>query len=196
MRDACLSAAGLLSEHLHGKPVYPPQPAGIYVFTQNVKPWPESQGEARYRRSLYAYFWRSSPHPMFLTFDAPDANSACTRRIRSNTPLQALTLSNDRGFVEFARGLAARTLAEGPEYDEGRIRFAFQCALSREPSSAELERLMQYLEEQRARMNANADAATSLAGESGFADVPTAEAAAWTALSRVLLNLDEFITRE
>ena len=196
VRDACLSAGGLLSRHLHGKPVYPPQPEGIYAFTQNVKPWPESQGEARYRRSLYAYFWRSSPHPMLPTFDAPDANSACTRRMRSNTPLQALTLSNDHGFLEFARSLAMRTLTEGPEYDEGRIRFAFQCSLSREPMPVELERLMRYLDQQRSRMQADPEAAASLVGESGISNIATEDAAAWIALSRVLLNLDEFITRE
>jgi hypothetical protein len=196
IRDVCLSASGLLSDKLGGPPVQPPQPEGIYVFTQNAKPWKESEGEDRYRRGLYTQFWRSSPHPMMPTFDAPDANSACTRRVRSNTPLQALTLANDRGFMEFAQGLALRVLREAPAYDAGRVRYAFQCVVGREPTDAESQRLLQFLQAQRDEFARNAERAKE-ASPANLPDGATPdEAAAWVGLSRVLLNLDEFITRE
>ncbi len=196
IRDACLSASGLLSGKMGGPPVNPPQPEGIYVFTQNAKPWKDSQGEDRYRRALYTQFWRSSPHPMFPTFDAPDANSACTRRARSNTPLQALTLANDRGFIEFAQALAGRILREAPAYDDGRLRYGFESVLGREPLDSELAALNGYLGRQRSGFVDNAEAAAVLSPASLPAEVSPADGAAWTAVARVLLNLDEFITRE
>ena len=197
IRDVALAATGLLSTKMFGPGVYPPQPEGIYVLTQKKKSWPEDQGEDRYRRGMYTFFWRSSPYPFLPTFDAPDANTACTRRSRSNTPLQALTMANDRVFLELARGLAARILREGPDDRDGRIRLAFRLCLAREPSALEQKRLAQYLDGQTESF--------TLAGEAALGDVPPvegppgispAEATAWMALARVLLNLDEFITRE
>jgi mono/diheme cytochrome c family protein len=196
IRDACLSASGVLSDKLGGPPVNPPQPEGIYVFTQNAKPWQESTGEDRYRRALYTQFWRSSPHPMLPTFDVPDANAACTRRNRSNTPLQALTLANDRGFMEFAQMLAARVLTEAPPYDDGRLRYGFGCVLGREPNDMELSTLSAYLAAQRARYIDSAEAAALLSPPSLPEGLSPADGAAWTSAARVLLNLDEFITRE
>lgn len=196
IRDACLSAAGLLSDKMGGPPVYPPQPDGIYLFTQNNKGWTESTGEDRYRRGMYTQFWRSSPHPMMPTFDAPDANSACTRRIRSNTPLQALTLANDKSFIEIAQGMAVRALAQPAESDDDRLAFAFGCAVSRTPNADELERLRTLLQSQRSAYARNAEAAAALAPEAPPPGVDAAEAAAWTGVARVLLNLDEVITRE
>ena len=108
MRDVALAASGLLSPKVGGPSVFPPQPEGVYRFTQIDKGWKASIGPDRYRRGMYTYFWRSAPHPELVTFDAPDASSSCTRRSRSNTPLQALTLLNDSGFFEYAQGLAAR----------------------------------------------------------------------------------------
>ncbi|REJ92891.1 MAG: DUF1553 domain-containing protein [Planctomycetota bacterium] len=196
IRDACLSASGLLADAMGGPPVHPPQPEGIYLFTQSAKPWPESQGENRYRRGLYTQFWRSSPHPMMPTFDAPDANSTCTRRVRSNTPLQALTLANDRSFVELAQGFARRVLTEAEPYDEGRLRYAVRCALCREPQPAELTRLSEFLQRQQQAYAAHPELAKAAAPDGLPAGVSVESAAAWTALTRVLLNLDEFITRE
>src|SRR5690606_13396763 len=149
-------------------------------------------GEDRYRRGLYTRFWRSLPHPMMPTFDAPDANTSCTRRVRSNTPLQALTLANDRTFVELAQGLAGRVLRDGPDYDAGRIRELFRLALSRVPSDDEAGRLEQFLGEQRERYAADDSAAAALTSLPTEGVAP-AEAAAWTATARVVLNLDEFI---
>src|SRR5207253_8890896 len=103
VRDAALEASGLLAHKVGGPSVFPPQPEGLYRFTQIDKHWTASVGPDRYRRGLYTHFWRSAAHPSLTVFDAPDASAACTRRNRSNTPLQALTLLNDQGQVEFAQ---------------------------------------------------------------------------------------------
>jgi mono/diheme cytochrome c family protein len=111
VRDVALSAAGLLTETLGGPSVFPPQPDGVFDFTQDPKPWNAATGGNRYRRGMYTHFWRSSPYPSLTVFDAPNANVTCTRRVRSNTPLQSLTLANDEAFFECAQGMAARVLA-------------------------------------------------------------------------------------
>ena len=196
VRDVALSASGLLSSKMLGPGVYPPQPKGIYVVTQVAKQWPESKGEDRYRRGVYTYFWRSSPYPMLPTFDAPEANVTCTRRTRSNTPLQALTLANDSSFMEFVKGLSDRILRDAPEYDEGRIRFAFNAALSRGPSARENEVLQKFVTQQRKHFESNAKAAAAAASSTRPAGIDEVTSATWTALARVVLNLDEFITRE
>ncbi len=196
IRDVSLAASGLLSREIGGPGVYPPQPQGIYRFTQQVKYWGENKNADRYRRGMYTYFWRSSPYPFLKTFDAPDAVVACTRRPRSNTPLQALTLANDRAFYEIAQGFAARICADGNQDDGQRIRAAFRCCLTREPSPDEISSLKQYLESQRARFAAAPQEAELVAASSPPAVADPVHAAAWTMLARVLLNLDEFITRE
>jgi hypothetical protein len=137
-------------------------------------------------------------------FDAPDAGTTCTRRNRSNTPLQALTLLNDAGFSEYAYGLAARLLRDGPGPGDARVRYAFRLCLGREPAAPELQRLAGFLAKQEARYAAHPEEATRLLGGGGpagkqlaeLADVPADRKAALVLLSRVLLNLDEFITRE
>ncbi|HEX5273217.1 MAG TPA: DUF1549 and DUF1553 domain-containing protein, partial [Gemmataceae bacterium] len=172
VRDAALGASGLLSHKVGGPSVFPPQPDGIYRFTQIDKNWKPNAGPERYRRGMYTFFWRSAPHPSLTVFDAPDASSACTRRNRSNTPLQALTLLNDQGQYEFARALAARVLREGGADDAARLRYAFRLCLARAPKSREQRRLAEVL----AREGNGPEA--------------------WVTVARVLLNLDEFITRE
>jgi hypothetical protein len=197
IRDAALASSGLLSHEIGGPGVYPPQPEGIYRFTQQVKYWQESKGGDRYRRGMYTYFWRSSPYPFLMTFDAPDANTACTRRPRSNTPLQALTLANDRVFLEAAQGLACRVLQEAPSAaDPERLRFAFRLCFAREPSPVESERLARLLACQRQTFAAAEEDAKKVAPVDRPAEMSLADAAAWTAVARVLLNLDEFVTRE
>ena len=129
VRDAALAASGLLCAKLGGPSVYPPQPEGVFVVTQQKKAWPESKGPDRYRRGMYIHFWRSSPYPLLPTFDAPEGNTTCTRRSRSNTPLQALTLANDRVFMEMAAALAARILREAPSDTASRLRHAFEVCL-------------------------------------------------------------------
>jgi mono/diheme cytochrome c family protein len=197
IRDAALAASGLLSRKIGGPSVHPPQPPGIYRFTQQDKQWKESQGEDRYRRGMYTYFWRSSPYPFLMTFDAPGGNVTCTRRIRSNTPLQALTLANDVAFVEIAQGLALRVLTEETSSDErARLEYAFRLCLARRPTSLEIHRLSQYLASQLRSFKASPEEAKAAAPAKLPEGADVAQAAAWTAVSRVLLNLDEFITRE
>jgi hypothetical protein len=196
IRDVCLAASGLLSQKIGGPGVYPPQPTGINLLTQVSKSWPESKGADRYRRGMYVYFWRSNPYPFLSTFDAPPANTTCTRRVRSNTPLQALTLANDLAFFEIAQGLASRVLAEGPDYDDGRIRYLFRVCLSREPNEQELNRLTQFVRQQREHFQQSAKDAHAVAAADRPQNVSEAESASWTAVARVFLNLDEFITRE
>jgi hypothetical protein len=196
IRDATLASSGLLSNKLGGPSVYPPQPEGIYVLTQQQKNWKVSQGEDRYRRGMYTYFWRSSPYPFLVTFDAPDANTACTRRTRSNTPLQALTLANDRVYFACAQSLGELILRNAPAYDAGRVQFGFRTCLSREPSDPELVRLLEFLEYQKGYFQQHTEAARRIAFPHRPEEITTTQAAAWTATARVLLNLDEFITRE
>ncbi|MCH9654121.1 MAG: PSD1 and planctomycete cytochrome C domain-containing protein [Planctomycetes bacterium] len=196
IRDLFLASSGLLTRKIGGPSVYPPQPEGIYVLTQNKKSWPEEQGENRFRRGMYTYFWRSRPYPMLPTFDAPNSNTTCTRRVRSNTPLQALTLANDQSLFELIQGLAVRILQEGPDYDEGRLRHAFQICLSRTPTDHELGVLTSHLAEQRAHFKKSPKEAEQFASQQLPEKVTATEAASWTAVARVLMNLDEFITRE
>ncbi|HTG45243.1 MAG TPA: DUF1553 domain-containing protein, partial [Verrucomicrobiae bacterium] len=169
VRDAALSASGLLSPELGGPPVYPPQPDGVMSLGQVKREWKASTGAQRHRRALYTHLWRATPHPSLAVFDAPDGFSTCTRRLRSNTPLQALTLLNDQQFFEFAQALAQR-LRTVPGGESSKIKQACLYCLGREPSPAEQERLTQLLRSE---------------GEDR-----------WLALARVMLNLDETITRE
>jgi hypothetical protein len=198
VRDAALSASGLLAPAIGGPGVRPPQPEGVYAFTQNAKPWTESEGRDRYRRAMYTVFYRSSPHPMFSTFDAPDFQTVCTRRLRSNTPLQALTVANDQAFLEFAQGLAARVQRETPSEDAGeKLKLAFQLCLSREPSEKELELLRGYYERQLANFAGDPQRAKMLLTAGLLpADVPPDAAAALVCACRAMLNTDGFITRE
>lgn len=195
IRDASLTVSDLLVPELGGAPVTPPQPAGVFDFTQDKKPWIDATGSSRYRRGLYTYLWRSSLYPAMTVFDFPDPNVACTRRNRSNTPLQALTLANDKTFTEFACGFANRLLHE-PGDDTARLRTAMKIALSREPQSLEAARLGQFLQQQRDAYTADPDAAKKLVGSLFDEFTPFPESAAWTAVARALMNLDEFITRE
>ena len=171
IRDAALSASGLLSRKLGGPGVYPPLPPEVFAFTQSKHPWPESQGEDRFRRGLYTHIWRQSQHHLMTTFDGADGQTACTKRNRSNTPLQALHLANDPAFVEFAKALGERIEKEGGTSDAERIDYAYRLCFGRSPSASEVEVLTKYLR--------NGDAKT-----------------AWARTARVLMNLDEFVTRE
>jgi mono/diheme cytochrome c family protein len=209
IRDQALAASGLLARGVGGPSVFPPQPSGIYSFTQNKKNWVPSTGADRYRRGMYTYFWRSSPDPFLMVFDAPNANVTCTRRVRSNTPLQALTLANDTAFVEMAQALAGRLLREAPqETPEQRVALGFRLCLAREPQPQEQATLVAMFHRAAAHYAADPQAAQAAAGPlAGTVDSRTASgaaphnpdvatAAAWVAVARVLLNLDEFVTRE
>ena len=192
IRDLALSAGGLLNRKIGGPSVRPPQPEGVYAFTQQAKKWETSTGSDRYRRGLYTFFYRSAPYPLFGTFDAPDFQTTCTRRSRSNTPLQSLALANDPVFLECSRGLARRIMQDVPgpflENLESRLTRAFVLALHRPASPRELNLLHQHAQRQWTRFQAAPAEAAAMAD--------TLEEAVLTSAARVLLNLDSFITRE
>ncbi len=188
VRDAALSAAALLTPTVGGPSVYPPQPDGAGQFTQVDRNWTADTGPGRFRRGMYTYFIRSAAHPGLILFDAPIAQESVTRRNRSNTPLQALTLLNDSSQTEFATALARRVRAHSPSRDE-RIRRAFEICLARPPRPAEHERIERLLGQMADAFASDPDALA----ESG---ADSSRGAAWTAVARVMLNLDEFVTRQ
>jgi hypothetical protein len=196
VRDAALSASGLFAPKVGGPSVYPPIPEGATAVTQVNRQWPTSKGEDRFRRGLYTFFQRSAAFPGLLVFDAPDATAACTRRNRSNTPLQALTTLNDLAFIEFSQGLAQRVLREGGASDAERIDYAFKLAASRAPRPAERDRFQTFLAGRVDEFRASPDRAVEVLKMrvDEKADAPLL--AAWTSASRLLLNLDSFLTRE
>jgi hypothetical protein len=211
LRDAALTASGLLHPKVGGPSVYPPIPEGAMAVTQVKREWPTATGPDRYRRGLYTFFYRSAPHPALGLFDAPDATTACTRRVRSNSPLQALTLLNTEAYIEFARTLAKRALKEAPASDSDRLDYAFLLTMGRRPSQTERERLARFLALQRDEYRSDPSAASLLVvkeqvfdsspggtvtAEESIDPKQVPELAAWTALARVLFNLDDFMTRE
>jgi mono/diheme cytochrome c family protein len=196
IRDCALAASGLLTPTIGGPSVYPPQPPGVYNFTQVPREWKASTGPDRYRRGLYTHIWRSAPYPALTVFDAPDGGSSCTRRNRSTTPLQALTLLNDQAYLELAQGLAARILKDETGPDAARLAYGFRLCTARKASEKELSVLKQLLDKQRETFAREPAKARDLVPADLPKDADVPELAAWTAAARVLLNLDEFITRE
>jgi hypothetical protein len=196
IRDEALTASGLLMAKIGGPSVFPPQPEGASKLGQIQREWVASEGADRFRRGMYTYFWRSSPHPDLMVFDAPDSTTACTRRNRSNTPLQALTLLNDEGYYEFARGLARRVLRECEAEDSERLNLVFQLCLARSPLPEEVSRINTLLSQQVESFRRSPADALRVTGTDIPAGIDVAQLAAWTSVGRALLNLDEFITRE
>jgi hypothetical protein len=191
VRDAGLAASGLLNPVVGGPSVKPPQPASVskegYANT-----WEASPGADRYRRGLYTFLQRTSPFAQLVTFDLPDTSRSCSRRERTNTPLQALTLLNDPVFVEMAVALAARVTREIPgDDDEGRLDRAWRLTVGRLPTPGERQRMRVYLAEQRALFAADPASAADLLPPGS----PPVEPA-WVTTASVLLNLDEFLERE
>ena len=198
VRDAALSASGLLTETIGGPSVRPPQPDGVYAFTQVGKKWTANTGPDRYRRALYTLFYRSAPYPLLTTFDSPDFQTVCTRRTRSNTPLQALTLANDASFLELAQGLAGRVLKEATD-DKARLQRMFWLCLSREPSAKELTVLQTYFDKQKAAFAKDEKAAKQFVQGAPSPELlkdEPAHSAALISAARAVLNTDAFITRE
>ncbi|MEI7923920.1 MAG: PSD1 and planctomycete cytochrome C domain-containing protein [Planctomycetota bacterium] len=177
IRDNALAVTGQFAKTIGGPPVFPPQPAELFQFTQSQRGWKTSTGPDRYRRGLYTWIWRQSRHPLLTTFDAADALTACTRRNRSNTPIQALHLANDPVFVELAESWARQVLALHPSAsDTTRLQSLYQASFNRPPADPETARLLHLISSERS------------AGHS--------EQQSWTTIARVLMNTDEFITRE
>jgi hypothetical protein len=196
VRDIFLAGCGLLNPAIGGPSIRPHLPADIAAlgYADSVK-WQESKGAEQYRRGLYIFFQRTVPYPMLMTFDAPDSNVTCTRRERSNTPLQALTLLNDPVFFECAQALGKR-VATLPGSAEQRIERAFEFCLSRGPTRAEMARLSKLYHDQMDLLKIKPENAARILGEKMDPAVDLNEKATLVALSRVILNLDEFVTRD
>jgi len=190
LRDGALAAAGLLSPKMGGPGVYPPQPDSVVELAYGGGAWKPSAGEDRYRRSLYTFSKRTAPFAAYLVFDGPTGENCLPRRDRSNTPLQALTLMNDPMFHEAAEGLARLTGSNGgPDPLES----LFRRVLTRTPSEAEAKEYLAFYETQRARLaSGELKAEAILSPEKGPV---TPGLAAWAMVARVLLNLNESITR-
>ncbi len=193
VRDALLSASGLISRKIGGPSVFPPQPAGVSSEgAYGPLEWKVSQGEDRYRRGLYTFAKRTAPYAMFNTFDAPSGEACVARREVSNTPLQSLTLLNDAALVEAAQALG-REAASGEGTSQERAAALFARCLTRPPSADERALLVAYYDAQAKRLAAGELDSAALAG-SGEGDVR--EHAAWTLVARAILNLDEMITKQ
>ncbi len=195
VRDIALTASGLIQHRIGGPSVLPPQPAGVTDLSRGNLIWVTATGPDRYRRGMYTFWKRTSPYPGLTVFDAPTADEAAVQRIRSNTPLQALTTLNDEVFVEASQALAFRVLKEAPQDDRARLRYGFRLCVAREPDEFECETLWKVLTQQLGRFHREPDAAANLLPRDAAAG-PTVQYAAWFSVARVLLNLDETITRE
>ncbi len=171
IRDAALEAAGLLDTDVGGPSIRPFQPAGVAELGYGaLKKWTESPGREKYKRGVYIHYQRSTPYPFLVNFDEPDSTLACTRRRLSNTALQSLDLLNDPVFFEAAEALAERIKTESTGDFRARLDFAYRLCLGRRPTEKEVTRLAAFFD--------------------------TTTMPPWVAVSRILLNLDEFITRE
>lgn len=194
IRDAALTVSGLLERTIGGASVRPPQPKGTKDVTYaGSGKWPETYGPERYRRGLYIHRQRTAMYPFLQNFDIPDTTLTSCRREVSNSPLQALNLLNDPVFIEAAQTLAYRILISGNDSFEKRLNYAFQLSLARLPSTIERQRLRRYVDEQAATMTETEVARLFPMNVEG---IGASRAAAWVGISSILLNLDEFITRE
>jgi hypothetical protein len=200
VRDVALAASGLLSPKIGGPSVYPPIPEGVLNLGYGrPMDWPVSTGEDRHRRGMYTFWKRSVPYPSLLVFDSPNGDLSCTRRIRSNTPLQALTTLNDAVFVVAAQAMALRVWREGGAEDRSRMIYAFRLCMGRRPDLVELRELLAFLRGQHANFDGKTSAAVYVSASDLNnlpADVDLHRIAPWVMVSRLLLNLDETMTRE
>ncbi|MBN9523643.1 PSD1 domain-containing protein [bacterium] len=195
VRDQALAAGGLLSAKMYGASVKPPQPnLGLSAAFGRSIDWQPSAGEDRYRRGVYTEWRRSNPYPSMSTFDAPNRDACTVRRARTNTPLQALVTMNDPVYVEAAQGLARRVMRDGGATPADKAAFAVRTTLTRPPTDAEVARLVKLHADARTGFEKDRGRATQFATNplgALPAGTDAADAAAWTAVASVLLNLDE-----
>jgi hypothetical protein len=199
LRDNALTVSGLLSTRMHGKPIMPYQPPGLWRQTGRNEPkWVEQKDENRWRRGIYIVYRRAAPYPSMVNFDAPDRGACTVKRPRTNTPLQALTLLNDPVYVEMALALADRILTEAPS-PATRLDHAYRLVLSRRPTAAESRLLNALLHDRLSHFGNNPSAVDGLLNNPTLVYQPRhrgkAELAAWHYLASVLLNLDETMTK-
>jgi hypothetical protein len=199
VQDIALFTSGLLNPKVGGPSVRPPIPASVADTVYGGFSWPESTGDDRYRRGLYTFWKRALPFPSLLAFDAPTAEFSCTRRVRSNTPLQALTTLNEKTFVEAGQAMGLRVYKEGGDDDRDRAAYAFRLCTGRAPSESELKPILAFWDEQyRYFEDRTADALSVALSDPKQVppNVNVHKVAAWAMVSRALLNLDETITKE
>ncbi len=199
VRDQALAISGLLVEKIGGPSVKPYQPAGLWKELSGGEDYKADKGEGLYRRSMYTFWKRASPPPTMVTFDAPGREACTVRETRTNTPLQALDLMNDVGFVEAARVLAQRMMTEGGATREERIAFAFRRATGRRPNEKETGILLNDFRYDRDHFQTNPAAALKLVseGESPRNEaLDPAELAGYTTVASLILNLDETVTKQ
>jgi hypothetical protein len=201
IRDVVLSVSGLLSQKIGGPSVFPPQPDGIWDNPYSDAKWVVSEGEDRYRRGLYTFLRRTSPYPSFMTFDATSREFCTVRRVRTNTPLQALTMLNDEAYFEAARALAARAAKEAPAADgrtqqklRGEAAYMFRLCTSRQPTTAEIDRIVAAYQWQLGHYQSKRADAAKVLKEAPSKDASQPQRAAWTLVANALLNLDETVT--
>jgi hypothetical protein len=196
VRDIALAESGLLDPRIGGPSVFPYQPEGVWDTPYNDAKWVQSKDGDQYRRSLYTYIKRSAPYPSWTTFDAPTREFCTVRRVRTNTPLQALTTLNDPAFFVAAQALGRMILKQDGPDEAARATFAFRRCLTRRPTAPELNRILGYYREEVGHFQEDSKAASLVA--KGYAGPPVdlPKAAAWTMVSNVLLNLDEALTEE
>lgn len=193
VRDQALAVSGLLSKKRFGPSVMPPQPPGVWQVIYNDAEWRTSAGEDRHRRGLYTFWRRTSPYPAFLSFDSPTREFCVSRRIRTNTPLQALVTLNDPVYVEAAQALAARVYQKRAHGTAARVRECYEAALGRAPNTATLNTLVQLYEDTKRHYAQDLDAAMQMANAQPH---DALELAALTIVANAVLNLDEFIVKE
>lgn len=191
--DRALSASALLHHEVGGPSFRPLMPEGSTGFKSGGTDWTPTVGKERFKRGLYIQFQRTQPYPFLMAFDSPDFRAPACDRERSNTPLQALNLLNDETFAETWQALAIRILTEAPSdsFDD-RIAVAYRLALGRQPTAGEANRFSVYVARRKADAERQPDMLDPLPAVDG---IPRRDLAAWTGVGRVLMNLDEFVTR-
>ena len=196
VRDLYLAAGGLLNRRVGGPSMRPEIPPGFEDFGFSFN-WTVDEPAERHRRGMYIFYQRNMVFPLLRTFDRPDTNVTCVRRERSNTPLQALAQLNDPEFVQAAAALGRRILHEADADPEARIEFAYLVCYGRPPAARERAYIGRLWGDFHDHYRGHGNAAEELAaGEGGSSSSPPSELAAWIAVARVLMNTDEFITRE
>jgi len=188
IRDSALAISGLLNRTIGGPSVFPYQPPGVWNNPFDGSQWIESTGGDQYRRSIYTFIRRTSPYPALIAFDGTSRESCTVRRLRTNTPLQALALLNDLGMIQAAKALGRRMMTEGGSRPDSRVEYGFRLCTARYPTQAEKARLVALYEKLHAEYLLRPDDARALAGDP--------QQAAWCLVANVLLNLDETITKE
>jgi hypothetical protein len=197
VHDLSLSAAGLLTAKIGGPSFYPPLPDEVtkLSFRSNYV-WKASVGSERYRRGMYIFYKRTLPHPNLDTFDCPDATAALLQRENSNNPLQALVTLNNEMFSEAARALAIQVLATSSSSDHERIEYLFRRCLGRAPIDSDRKAVIDFLDQSRRWYQVNKADANAMIGQLAPSVADASEAAAWVAVCNIVLNMDEFLTRE